>query len=59
MQTSESCAQGFYWDAREVFVSRDGTTLAIKMYNGKEYRSDDAQGRAMYDQAKLHLQVRT
>lgn len=50
---------GFYWDAREVYVSRDGKKLIIKMYDNSEYSSDatDVLDRANFDQAKLHVQI--
>jgi len=50
--------QGFYMDAREVFLNANGSKIIIKMYNGKEYSSDGSSTeRADFDQAKLHLQV--
>jgi len=50
---------GFYWDAREAYISEDLKKIVIVMFDGKEYSSDcnTFEERANFDQAKLHLQV--
>ena len=51
--------QGFYWDAREAYISEDLKKITIVMFDGKEYSSDcnTFEERANFNQAKLHLQV--
>ncbi|XP_076823458.1 uncharacterized protein LOC143469595 [Clavelina lepadiformis] len=50
--------QGFYWDARLVWISATADKLIIKMDDGEEYSSDcDPENRADYDLAKLHVQI--
>ncbi|XP_076822145.1 uncharacterized protein LOC143468684 isoform X2 [Clavelina lepadiformis] len=50
--------EGFYWDARRVYVDPDKEKIVIEMESEEEFHSDCARhDRPDYDLAKLHLQV--
>ncbi|CAK8673295.1 unnamed protein product [Clavelina lepadiformis] len=50
--------QGFYWDARQIFVDADGSRIIIQMDDGSEFSSDcEPAQRSDYKLAKLHAQV--